>query len=119
MNPIDPVVSVSGLTNLLQVEIDNANIDRTTGNFQDILDNAIKSRDNEKLKQLCKDFEAIMVSMVIKSMREAIPKDGIIPDSLGQEVFQSMLDDEYAELMVQNQDFGIAQQLYNQLTAKL
>lgn len=115
MSIIDPV-NLSN--NLLQITVNSGNIDKVTRNFQQVLDNAVKSKDNEKLKQLCQDFEAIMVSMVIKSMRQAIPKDGLIPDSFEQGVFQSMLDDEYARLMVQKQNFGIAQQLYNQLTSR-
>lgn len=75
-----------------------------------------KAQDDEKLKELCKDFEAIMVSMMIKSMRSSVPQDGLIPDTFGEDVFRSMLDDQYAALMVQRQDFGIAQQLYEQLS---
>ncbi|WP_051585837.1 rod-binding protein [Caldanaerobius polysaccharolyticus] len=75
-----------------------------------------KAQEDEKLKELCKDFEAIMVSMMIKSMRSSVPEDGLIPDTFGEDVFRSMLDDQYAALMVQRQDFGIAQKLYDQLS---
>ncbi len=67
----------------------------------------------EKLKEaenVAKEFEGIYLDMMIKSMRQtAKPED----ESNAHDIFQSMLDGEYAKLMTDSQNFGIRNLLLN------
>lgn len=117
VNPIDYVLSISNNVALSGYQYQSPlaeSISDKPSEFQKVLDNTVSSDDN-KLKQVCKDFEAIMLSMMIKSMDATIPKDGLIPESFGQGVYKSMLYDEYAKIMADSQNFGLADMLYNQL----
>ena len=51
-------------------------------------------------KKVSQDFEAMVVGMMLKSMRETIGKDKLTGGGHGEDVFQSMLDQEYAAVSV-------------------
>ncbi|MGI6550224.1 MAG: rod-binding protein [Syntrophomonadales bacterium] len=72
--------------------------------------------DNEtRLMQACRDFEAIFLGELLKSMRKTVPQGGLLENSFGQDVFQSMLDDEYAQSMALSRSTGLAEILFQQL----
>ncbi len=110
INPID------SLGVLDSIEIKNSMSKQKE--FEEILDEAVDKKDDEGLKQTCKDLESVMVSMVIKNMRATVPKDGLYGDSLGTDVFTSMLDEEYAKEISDAGGFGLADILYKQLSNK-
>jgi len=51
-------------------------------------------------KKVSQDFEALIVGMVMKSMRETVGKDKLTGGGHGEEVYRSMLDQEYAAASV-------------------
>ena len=73
----------------------------------------LEKKRGEKLKEaenVAKEFEGIYLDMMIKSMRQtAKPED----ESNAHDIFQSMLDGEYAKLMTESQNFGIRDLLLN------
>lgn len=71
--------------------------------------------DETRLMEACRDFEAIFLGELLKSMRKTIPQGGILEKSFGQDVFQSMLDDEYAKSMALSRSTGLAEILFQQL----
>ncbi|MGE5371741.1 MAG: rod-binding protein [Solirubrobacterales bacterium] len=84
--------------------------------FQAQLDRVLSEKDDKKLKQSCQDFEAVFAGMMLKAMRETmIPKTGLTEESYGRSMFQSMLDDEYANNMAAQGSLGLSQTLYDQL----
>ena len=51
-------------------------------------------------KKVSQDFEALVVGMMLKSMRETVGKDKLTGGGHGEEVYRSMLDQEYAAVSV-------------------
>jgi flagellar protein FlgJ len=65
----------------------------------------------QKLKQIHKvsqDFEAIFVGMMMKSMRTTVGNDKLTGGGHGEEVFRSMLDQEYAAAAAKRNSLGLA-----------
>ncbi len=51
-------------------------------------------------KKVSQDFEAMVVAMMLKSMRETVGKDTLTGGGHGEEVYRSLLDQEYAAVSV-------------------
>lgn len=76
----------------------------------------LANEDDKRLMEACREFEAIFLNELLKSMRKTIPQGGLLEKSFGQDVFQSMLDTEYAKIMAQSRTTGLAEILYQQLS---
>ena len=61
------------------------------------------------------EFEAMFAGMMLKSMRSSITPDKLTGGGRGEEVFQSLLDQEYATAIAQQGSMGIAQTIEKQL----
>ena len=55
------------------------------------------------------------MSLLMKQMRSDVPSDGLIPRSQGEQLFQEMLDGEYATQMSRSKGIGLADMLYRQM----
>lgn len=65
----------------------------------------------------CLDFESIFVKMMLKEMRATVDKSAdIMSGGFAGDIYQDMLDDEYAKSMSKTADFGLADNLYRQLS---
>lgn len=71
---------------------------------------------SEGLEVAAKQFEAIFLQMVLKSMRETIPESGLI-DSKRTRFYTEMLDKQWAQHL-SGSGFGLAEQLINQLESR-
>lgn len=111
---VDPINSIEEMN-----QINQLNIKTNTEAFQKAIQDAIDSKDKDKLKQACKDLEAVFVKQMLDEMRNTIPKDPLTGDDFATDVFTSMMYDNYAELIAQNSDLGIADAMYNQLSKKI
>jgi flagellar protein FlgJ len=74
------------------------------------------ARDNspEALKATAKQFEALFMNMVLKSMREATPQEGMF-DSQQSKMYTSMLDQQLSQTMA-SRGIGLADVLIRQLS---
>jgi Rod binding domain-containing protein len=72
--------------------------------------------EDTKLKKACQDFESIFLSYLLKTMRSTIPKDELLEDNLGNDIFTSITDEEVAKKISQTQGLGIANMLYKEFT---
>ncbi|MBN1380249.1 MAG: rod-binding protein [Deltaproteobacteria bacterium] len=78
-----------------------------------------KAEQDEKLKKVCADFEAVMVYQLMKTMRQTIPKSGFLSGSHGKDTYEMMLDQHISESVAHRGDgLGLQKNLYNQLKAK-
>ncbi|MDE3012436.1 MAG: rod-binding protein, partial [Pseudomonadota bacterium] len=59
------------------------------------------------LRGAAKQFEALFLNMMLKSMREAAPQDGAL-DSEQTRMFTGMLDQQYAAQLSQGHGLGFA-----------
>ncbi|WP_343729078.1 flagellar assembly peptidoglycan hydrolase FlgJ [Duganella sp.] len=70
----------------------------------------------DALKTASTQFEAMFVNMMLKSMREATPQDGML-DSQQTKTFQTMLDQQTSQ-NIAKKGIGLADMLVRQLSAK-
>lgn len=95
-------------TNIIQDNIEQLSKDKN-------LDNRLK--EDEKLKEVCQDFESIFVHMMLKSGRSTVPDSGFVEKSNGTKMFEDMYDQEMASIISQSGDggIGIGKMLYEQM----
>ena len=75
----------------------------------------VSDRDKGEIKKLANEFEAIFLQIMLKSMRDAVPKSELVDGGNGEDIFRTMLDSEYAKSMAEQRTSGIAQNIENQL----
>lgn len=79
----------------------------------------LDERETKRLKDACKDFEAMFLTNMLKAMRKTIQKSDLFGSDSGEETFQEMMDVETGKAASKNSSMGIADVLYRQLTAEL
>jgi flagellar protein FlgJ len=70
---------------------------------------------DKRLKEACKAFEAIFTYEVLKSMRRTVEKCDLFHGGQGEEVYESLLDQELSKKMAGDGPGSLAEQLYHQL----
>ena len=78
------------------------------------LANAGRSKTNEQLKSVSREFESIFVQQLLKSMRSTVQKSGLF-DSHATRMFESLHDEEMAKLMSDQKGIGLAKIIYEDL----
>lgn len=78
----------------------------------------LSEEERNRLKQACSDFESIFIHMMLRTMRESVPSDGLFSGGKGEEIFRDMLDEEYALRMSQTGQVGLSRLMYEQLTGE-
>jgi flagellar protein FlgJ len=103
------------ITASAQLKYDSA----VLSNQVDSLKSATRYSEKElsEMKQACDDFEAIFIKMMLDSMKATIPENRLIEKNQGEEYFEDMLYQEYAESMSHTDSFGISEAMYRQMTA--
>ena len=78
----------------------------------------LKQKD-EDLKKACKEFEAVFTFQLLKSMRATVQKCDLFHGGQGEEIYQSLLDQELSKNLAGTGEDSIAGMLYNQLKNQL
>ncbi|WP_051284452.1 rod-binding protein [Desulforegula conservatrix] len=74
----------------------------------------------KKLKESCKDFEAVFTNMMLQSMRKTLPGDSLFGKSLASDIFQSMYDQNLASQISKNgEGLGLSGMAYKDLKTKI
>lgn len=73
---------------------------------------------DQRLVDAAKGFENMFVRQLISGMRKTVPDDGLMPASMGEKIFRDQLDDQYADLWVNQGGIGLAEMIYDQLEQK-
>lgn len=71
-----------------------------------------------KLKEACKGFESMFIQMMWKEMRSTVPENSLFGESQGEKIFRDMLDTEMADRISDAGGMGLADVMYEQLTAQ-
>lgn len=66
-------------------------------------------------KKVAREFESLMVNEMLKSMRSTTGKDPLISGGRGEEIYQSLLDQEYAQAIAGQGTLGLARIIEQQL----
>ncbi|MDH4246617.1 MAG: rod-binding protein [Deltaproteobacteria bacterium] len=67
-----------------------------------------------RMREAAQEFESLMIEQMIREMRKNVPKSDLFGNSKGQEIFEEMLDGEYAKNMVDKGGIGLADMLVRQ-----
>jgi len=93
-------------TNSLAIDVKNLRSIKT----------AAKQNSPEALKAAAKQFEGLFINMMLKSMRDAVPKSGM-NEGPAQKTYTSMLDQQLSQNIAQR-GIGIADMMIKQLKAR-
>lgn len=63
---------------------------------------------NYNAKKVAEDFESLFTSLMLRSMRRTVSRGDLIPENIGEKIYTSMLDDEYASIIAKNASFGLS-----------
>ncbi len=74
-----------------------------------------KQSPDQALKAAAQQFETVFLNMMLKSMREATPQDGMF-DSEQTKMFTGMLDQQLAQSMASSRSVGLAEVMVKQLS---
>ncbi len=86
-------------------------------NIQSAISLNKKIDSNADLKKAAAEFESIFISQMLKQARSAKLSDGLL-GSNAEDTFNSMLDQEYSQILSKRHNFGIAESLVRQLSPK-
>ena len=93
-------------------------------NLQRIYKNNIetnKPETNNKLKELkevSNQFESIFINQILKQARQNKIENGLF-DSEAIDTFNSMIDQQYSEILSKKTSFGISEALFNQFKSQV
>lgn len=71
-------------------------------------------RDKQAARKVAREFEAMFVGMMLKSMRSTVPESSLTGGH-AEEIYRGMLDQEYASAIASQGSLGLAEQLESQL----
>jgi len=71
----------------------------------------LSEKQRQQAKKVGQDFEGLFIGMMVKSMHESVGKDKLTGGGHGEDVYRSMLDQEYVAAAVKRGGFGLAKQI--------
>lgn len=66
-------------------------------------------------RKVAREFESLFVGMMLKSMRETVGHDKLTGGGHGEEIYRSMLDQEYAKALAERGGIGLSALVERQL----
>lgn len=94
--------------------INQAKDSQATSALQGTLSKDFSTASEAELMEACKSFESYFVEQLIKAMESTLDEEED-PLSGSYSFFKDMQTQEYAKLMTEQNDFGIAQMLFEQM----
>jgi len=79
---------------------------------------ALDEKSKSRLQKAVRDFEALFVGYMLKSMRETLSKEDEFGDNFGGDMLEGMFDTEMARQMSKNSNFGLGEKLYREMTGE-
>jgi len=68
-----------------------------------------------EIRKVATEFQSLFVEMMLKSMRETVGQDKLTGGGHGEEVYNSLLDREYADAISRQGNLGLADMIEKQL----
>jgi Rod binding domain-containing protein len=94
----------------------SSNITSHVKDSQTTAGRTIDQAQEKKLKKACADFESMLVFQLLKTMRQTVPKNGLLKPSQGEETYRMMMDQNIADdLANKGQGLGLQKMLYKQI----
>ncbi|HWR61423.1 MAG TPA: rod-binding protein [Clostridia bacterium] len=112
--------SISSGNNIIDYSnINNKAQEAKEGAFESELEKAVREKDDQKLKKVCSDLEAVFINMMFKQMRNTVQKSELMGGGYAEEMYEDMLYEKYAEEASKNKGIGIGDILYKQLSKNM
>ncbi len=73
--------------------------------------NGLSDKQRQQAKKVSQDFEGLFIGMMMKTMRETVAKDKVTGGGHGEDVYRSMLDEQYVAAAVKRGGFGLAKHI--------
>ena len=99
---------------MLDLSLQTVRASSDEGMFQSKVQDLEGSVQRRDLKRASEKFEAYFLSYLLKVMRDAVPKGGLIENRMG-EVFHSFYDEEIARRSAESGGIGLAQLILSSL----
>ncbi len=77
------------------------------------------SAQDKQLKEACKGFESMFLSLMYKEMRNTVPKDPLFGESNAMSIFKDFQDTEMMKNVAASGGIGLADMLYKQLSPQV
>ncbi len=79
----------------------------------------LRQKDSARLKKACQGVESLFINMMLKEMRNTVPKSGLFGDSLQKDIYTSLFDQHIAEAVSgTGHGIGIADMLFECLSTR-
>ena len=69
----------------------------------------------QKLEKACTEFEALLITYMLKSMRSTVDKDGLFGNSTESQIMDAMFDENLALGIAKGGGIGLAEILFTDL----
>lgn len=113
------VSSINGINNNMDLNLKTSQSKAQQNEFEEMLKQVQNEKDEKKLKEACKNLEAVFVNMMFKQMQSTVQKTGLLDGGYGEEIYNDMLLDKYAEEATKGTGVGLAQVMFKQLSKNL
>ena len=110
------VSSISGINNNMDLNIKASKSKAEQNGFAEILQQVQGEKDEKKLMEACRNLESVFVNMMFKQMQSTVEKTGLTDGGFGEEIYNDMLIEKYAEEASKGSGLGLAQVMYKQLS---
>jgi flagellar protein FlgJ len=102
------------------MKIDGIDIPRTDSLEAQKLKQGAKHPDKETIaaKKVAREFESMFVGMMLKSMRDTVGKDMLAGKGQSEDIYRSMLDQEYAKSVSAQGGLGLAKTIEKQILSQ-
>jgi soluble lytic murein transglycosylase-like protein len=81
-------------------------------------DRSLDTRERQRLEKAAREFEAVFVAYMFKSMRGSVQKSGLLGEGYGGDMMDSILDMELGRQLAQRSNFGLAEMLWRRITGE-
>ncbi len=78
------------------------------GDIHDLPAQSLNNKASPDARKVAQEFEALFTSFLMRAMRNTITRSDFIPESLGEKIYTQMLDDEYARVISEHGNLGLA-----------
>ena len=86
------------------------------GSTNPVMGANLREQRNKELKKACREFESVFTYELLKSMRKTVDKCDLFSGGEGEEIYESLLDQELSKKMTGYGSNSLAEVLYRQLS---
>lgn len=98
----------SGISSTIPAAGDNAAEKARQLQRQGVSASGLSEKQRQQARKISQDFEGLFIGMMVKAMHDTVGQDKLTGGGHGEDVFRSMLDQEYVAAAVKRGGFGLA-----------